>query len=245
MVEHVGHHFTHHIGHCNVVSTLCEVSETLTEWKSEKVWWTYGRTGVGARDTCVSKNSFVLAHLYLYKLYNDGVLSYLGLIDWSTWKVSCTANCCKFLDGTKYMFRFPIFSNFLKLQKFLCWCFFWFSKTMSLIAGPHRQTFFCWFLHVSQPRHILTFTDTTHSLTLNFYQFEKLFCREKALGSDSAFFSLPASLLLETDPHFRRTDTATEDSEPRVGKCVYANITSSMHCNFIKLNKSFSLLVNF
>ena len=47
---HVGHHVSHHVGHCvsqhvghgNVFSTLCEVSETLTEWKSETM--TYGRT---------------------------------------------------------------------------------------------------------------------------------------------------------------------------------------------------------
>ena len=38
---HVGHHVHrhvgHHGGHRNVVSTLYEVSETLTEWKSESV----------------------------------------------------------------------------------------------------------------------------------------------------------------------------------------------------------------
>ena len=49
----VGHHFGHHVhlnvghlvhlhvGHHNVVSTLSEGSETLTEWKSEII--TYGR----------------------------------------------------------------------------------------------------------------------------------------------------------------------------------------------------------
>ena len=38
----VGHHVSHHVGHHNVVSMLCEVSETLTEWKSETI--TDGRT---------------------------------------------------------------------------------------------------------------------------------------------------------------------------------------------------------
>ena len=52
--RHVGHlvhlHVGHHIGHQNVVSTLCEGSETLIEWKSETLM--DGRTdGVGARDT--------------------------------------------------------------------------------------------------------------------------------------------------------------------------------------------------
>ena len=39
---HVGNHVSYHVGHRNVVATLCEVSETLTEWKSESI--TYGRT---------------------------------------------------------------------------------------------------------------------------------------------------------------------------------------------------------
>ena len=54
---HVGHHVSHHVGHHVVFSTLCEVSEMLTEWKSESSTYrpTDGRTGVGARDTCVSK----------------------------------------------------------------------------------------------------------------------------------------------------------------------------------------------
>ena len=30
--EHFGRHVSHHVGHRNVVLTLCEVSETLTEW---------------------------------------------------------------------------------------------------------------------------------------------------------------------------------------------------------------------
>ena len=52
---HVGRHVSHHGGHRNVVSTLCEVS--LTERKSESVMDgrtdgpTDGRDGVGARDT--------------------------------------------------------------------------------------------------------------------------------------------------------------------------------------------------
>ena len=38
-----------HVGHHNVVSTLCEGSETLAEWKSESMTYklTYGLTGVG------------------------------------------------------------------------------------------------------------------------------------------------------------------------------------------------------
>ena len=40
---------------CNVVSTLCAGSETLAEWKSESMTYQYLPTGVGARDTCVSK----------------------------------------------------------------------------------------------------------------------------------------------------------------------------------------------
>ena len=36
-------HLVHlHVGHHNVISTLCEGSETLTEWKSESI--TYGPT---------------------------------------------------------------------------------------------------------------------------------------------------------------------------------------------------------
>ena len=34
---HVGHHFSHHARYHNVVSTLCEVSEALTEWKFESI----------------------------------------------------------------------------------------------------------------------------------------------------------------------------------------------------------------
>ena len=30
----IGHHVLHHVSNHNAVSTLCEVSETLTEWKS-------------------------------------------------------------------------------------------------------------------------------------------------------------------------------------------------------------------
>ena len=33
----VGHHISFHVGHYNVISTLCEGSETLTEWKSKSV----------------------------------------------------------------------------------------------------------------------------------------------------------------------------------------------------------------
>ena len=63
--DYVGKHDGHPVSdHRNVVSTLCEVSEMLTEWKSESVMadrQTYGRTdrltGVGARDTCVSNKT--------------------------------------------------------------------------------------------------------------------------------------------------------------------------------------------
>ena len=41
---HVGHHVSHPVGHHSVIWTLCEGSETLLEWKSEKVWRSYGRT---------------------------------------------------------------------------------------------------------------------------------------------------------------------------------------------------------
>ena len=34
---HVVHHVSHHVGHNSVILTLCEGSETLLEWKSEKV----------------------------------------------------------------------------------------------------------------------------------------------------------------------------------------------------------------
>ena len=63
---HVGHHVHLHVGrhisHRNILSTLCEVSETLTEWKAESVMddgrLMDRRTGVGVRDTCVSKNLY-------------------------------------------------------------------------------------------------------------------------------------------------------------------------------------------
>ena len=38
---HVGHHVSHLVGYHYVVSTLCEGSETLVEWKSEKVCRTF------------------------------------------------------------------------------------------------------------------------------------------------------------------------------------------------------------
>ena len=46
-----------HVGHHNIVSSLGEGLETLTEWKSESITDlpTYGRTGVGARNACASK----------------------------------------------------------------------------------------------------------------------------------------------------------------------------------------------
>ena len=34
---HVGHHVHLHVGYHDVISSLCEVSETLTEWKYESV----------------------------------------------------------------------------------------------------------------------------------------------------------------------------------------------------------------
>ena len=54
---HVGRRVSHHVCHRNVVSTLCEVSKTPTE--SESMTDDYNddeQTGLGARDTCVSKN---------------------------------------------------------------------------------------------------------------------------------------------------------------------------------------------
>ena len=50
-------------------SAICEVSGTLTEWKSESM--TYGRrtdrhTGVGARDTCVLN----ITHFHISKFLN-------------------------------------------------------------------------------------------------------------------------------------------------------------------------------
>ena len=42
-------HVRHHGVHRNVVSTLCEVSETLTEWKSESRIMEDGRT---YKDRC-------------------------------------------------------------------------------------------------------------------------------------------------------------------------------------------------
>ena len=36
---HVGRHVSHHVGHHYVISTLCEVSETQTERKSESFYW--------------------------------------------------------------------------------------------------------------------------------------------------------------------------------------------------------------
>ena len=71
---HVGHHVHlhvhlhvgHHVDHHNVVSTLCEDSETLTECKSESITYAYGRTDgltVCDRDACVSKNKFRICFL--------------------------------------------------------------------------------------------------------------------------------------------------------------------------------------
>ena len=52
----VSRNVSHHVGHHNVVSMLCEGSKTLTEWKFETITYlTYGLTWVGARDTCMSK----------------------------------------------------------------------------------------------------------------------------------------------------------------------------------------------
>ena len=57
---HVGRHVNHRVGHHNVISRLCEVSGTLTEWKSESVMDLrtdrLTEVGLGARDTCMSKN---------------------------------------------------------------------------------------------------------------------------------------------------------------------------------------------
>ena len=67
--HHVGHHVGHlvghlvhlHVGYHDVVSTLCEISGTLTEWKSESVMddrqrtdgQTDGRTRVLATLVCL------------------------------------------------------------------------------------------------------------------------------------------------------------------------------------------------
>ena len=74
---HVGRHVSHHVGHRNVVSTLCEVSETLTEWKSEII--TYGRTGVGAN--CVFKNHESIIFHDQFLIYN------YNYITWKQFKV--------------------------------------------------------------------------------------------------------------------------------------------------------------
>ena len=53
---HVGHHAHLHVGHLvshrNVVSTLCEVSETLTEWKSKSITYLLVPTDLRT-DLCV------------------------------------------------------------------------------------------------------------------------------------------------------------------------------------------------
>ena len=53
----VGHLVYLHVGHHNVTSTLCEGSETLTEWKSKSVLYLRadGLTDVGARDACAMR----------------------------------------------------------------------------------------------------------------------------------------------------------------------------------------------
>ena len=57
---HVGHHVQLHVGHHDIISMLCEGSETLLEWKSESTTDgpTNGHTvtdGAGAADACASK----------------------------------------------------------------------------------------------------------------------------------------------------------------------------------------------
>ena len=60
--HHVDHHVNlnvdHHVDHHNVISTLCEGSETLKELKYKSGIYVriYGLTGVGARDASASKN---------------------------------------------------------------------------------------------------------------------------------------------------------------------------------------------
>ena len=53
--HYVSHHVGHHIGHHNVVS----MSQRRWQNGKPKVWQTYGRAGVGARDACASKNWFL------------------------------------------------------------------------------------------------------------------------------------------------------------------------------------------
>ena len=56
-----------HVGHHNVVLTLCEGSETLTEWKYESMTnsrTTEGLTGVDARDAFASKKSLIELSMY-------------------------------------------------------------------------------------------------------------------------------------------------------------------------------------
>ena len=53
-------HVIHHVGHRNVVSALCEVTETPTEWKSESMTTTDGINSPSPRDASTSKNGLVL-----------------------------------------------------------------------------------------------------------------------------------------------------------------------------------------
>ena len=68
-----------------ITMSLCEVSETLTEWKSKSMTdqQTYVLTGVGARDACLKR-------WWKWKLKNavrDGY-STVGL-KWNEWKSLC------------------------------------------------------------------------------------------------------------------------------------------------------------
>ena len=55
--HHVGHLVYYNVGHRDVISMLCEGSETLLEWKYESIM--DGLIGVGARNAWASKDTFL------------------------------------------------------------------------------------------------------------------------------------------------------------------------------------------
>ena len=59
--SHPNIRYVSHLVHLHVISTLCNGSETLLEWKCESITdLLYGLTGVGARDACASKNVMIV-----------------------------------------------------------------------------------------------------------------------------------------------------------------------------------------